>query len=496
MAAALTVASVSSGMALADAPSGLRLPARASPVLQVAPLFSLSHADSRERWSLTADAARVEWATGQSIDSRFQGQGLLKLLSTAQPLDGEARRASLALDWQRRLDVGSWGAGAFATTREVALDAGALPQDEGTMWERVTQRDRGTRLGAHLGWNGSAQWGALGLACALGMRTQADSLDSLGRLDHASGRNGPGYREDRLRQSFTGVDVSTEARWGRSVRATASAGVVRHRYDVVSSVADHSGQREGWIFTPRLELSASLRGGTEYFANVGRLGAAADGGPAVVYDPRNGAPVGRLDPASGSRYAEAGVRGWLAPGLQARLAAWQAKTDAELWLVDAPALRSVERPAVRNGLRLGARYEPLPWLALDLDARALRATYRDGARERVRGAAERHATAGATVRNGTKWRASLFVSYLGARPALEEDALRLRSSTTVGAQFSARLSKSSRVSFDVFNIFNHRTGELDYFAGSRLWSQPGVGDGFLFHPAEPRGLRINFTTRF
>lgn len=104
--------------------------------------------------------------------------------------------------------------------------------------------------------------------------------------------------------------------------------------------------------------------------------------------------------------------------------------------------------------------------------------------------------AGATVRNGSKWSASLFVKYLGERTAMEEDALRLRSSTTVGAQFTTRLDKRTRLTVDVFNVFNQRAGDLDYFAASRLWRQPGTVDGFLFHPAAPRGFRALLSTRF
>lgn len=104
--------------------------------------------------------------------------------------------------------------------------------------------------------------------------------------------------------------------------------------------------------------------------------------------------------------------------------------------------------------------------------------------------------AGATVRNGSKWSASLFVKYLGARTPTEEDTLRLRSSTTVGAQITSKLSKTTRLTVDVFNVFNQGSGDIDYFGASRLWSPPGTVEGFLFHPAERRGLRVLLSTRF
>jgi hypothetical protein len=113
--------------------------------------------------------------------------------------------------------------------------------------------------------------------------------------------------------------------------------------------------------------------------------------------------------------------------------------------------------------------------------------------ELVRGAAQR-ASAGTTFRGPAGWRAKLFVSDLGARS--EEEGRLLRSSTPVGAQLSARLARSLRVNIDVFNVFNQRTGAVDYFTGPRPLRQPGALDGYLSHPAEGRGFRLSLSARF
>ena len=207
--------------------------------------------------------------------------------------------------------------------------------------------------------------------------------------------------------------------------------------------------------------------------------------PARAHDPKELASAHSRAPAS-----------YLWSGLESRLTAFQARTASELFQDEISGVRAIDRPATLDGLRLSTRYHPWPWLTLELDATALRARYRDQAREPVAGAAERYAMAGATFRNGKLWSASLFVSYLGSRPGPEEDDARLRSSSTVSAQVSTRLGKHTRINFDVLNVFNQRAGEVDYFAGSRLWTQPGTLDGFLFHPAEPRGFRIRVRTRF
>jgi outer membrane receptor protein involved in Fe transport len=113
--------------------------------------------------------------------------------------------------------------------------------------------------------------------------------------------------------------------------------------------------------------------------------------------------------------------------------------------------------------------------------------------ELIKGAAN-HATAGTTFRGPGTWRARLFVSDLGT--GNEEDGPLLRSSTTVGAQLSARITKSTRVNIDVFNVFNQKSGEVDYFTGARVFRQSGTFDGYLTHPAEGRGFRVSLTARF
>jgi hypothetical protein len=102
--------------------------------------------------------------------------------------------------------------------------------------------------------------------------------------------------------------------------------------------------------------------------------------------------------------------------------------------------------------------------------------------------------AGPTVRGGRQWNASLFVRSLSGTPR-EDDGLPTRASSTVGAQFNLNVTRDTRIAFDVFNIFNHRAGEIDYFLAARAWS-PGARDDFLSNPAEARGFRIRLRHAF
>jgi outer membrane receptor protein involved in Fe transport len=111
-------------------------------------------------------------------------------------------------------------------------------------------------------------------------------------------------------------------------------------------------------------------------------------------------------------------------------------------------------------------------------------------------AAQRYDQAGATVHPGRGWTTSVFVTSFASRPALTDDALRVRSASFVNGRITRQLSNNMRVSLDMLNVFDKRVAEGDYFPTARVWSQAGAADNFLFHPAESRGFRLRLRVTF
>lgn len=106
-------------------------------------------------------------------------------------------------------------------------------------------------------------------------------------------------------------------------------------------------------------------------------------------------------------------------------------------------------------------------------------------------------SAGASVRAAGGWTARLFVSRVDPLESGGGEGFALRPFSTVGAQLTRKLTDDTRIAIDVFNVFDQRPGGgLDYHSASRMWSRPGAGEPFLFHPAEPRGFRISIRTTF
>ena len=60
-----------------------------------------------------------------------------------------------------------------------------------------------------------------------------------------------------------------------------------------------------------------------------------------------------------------------------------------------------------------------------------------------------------------------------------------------------KLTNDLRLAVDVFNLFDRKASDIDYYYASRL---PGEGaDGVNdthFHPVEPRSFRVTLTANF
>jgi outer membrane receptor protein involved in Fe transport len=109
-------------------------------------------------------------------------------------------------------------------------------------------------------------------------------------------------------------------------------------------------------------------------------------------------------------------------------------------------------------------------------------------------AAPRLAIAGATLRDGSGWSASLFVSH--AIADRDAEPLRLSDSTAVNARLARRIGRGTTLTLDVFNVLDRRDPGLDAFVAASRWSAGGMPEDYLVHPGEPRGVRLGIRKTF
>ena len=92
---------------------------------------------------------------------------------------------------------------------------------------------------------------------------------------------------------------------------------------------------------------------------------------------------------------------------------------------------------------------------------------------------------------------SVRMRHFGPRPLIEDASVSSKSTTLWNGEIGYRLSNKARIVFEMFNLFDSKVSDIDYFYTSRLPGEPleGVADVHT-HPALPRsgrvGLRLSF----
>ncbi|HUQ27783.1 MAG TPA: hypothetical protein VM051_04280 [Usitatibacter sp.] len=427
--------------------------------------LELSGSDAMERWSLSAGSSRGGWdPTDLAAFPRFDWRRAMR---------GEVARANLSFDWLRRIGTDFLEGGAHARLARTAVADGAAS---------IEQRLRESSFGAALSWNGAAALAGLPASHRLGASFRASGRDAeAGAADERGERQL--FREDRLNETGISLAGSSRISLPAGIHMELDARYEGYRARVRSDEAPRAGELSAQAMASHLRLTAPVPLAGEVFVTFDRGDAARN--LAALIDLRNGAPVAHLDPASRRDTIEIGFRRRLPLGIETTVSMFRARSDLELLLTGENAITEFSRPTLRQGVKAVARYEPARWLALDFLATALRARFADGAGEYVPGAAQRSATATATLRMPKGWSAGLGVDYLGKRPGIDESAS-LASSTFVNARIARSLSRNTRVSLDLLNLFDQRLRDVDYFSASRLSSTP----------AEPRGLRLKLRTTF
>lgn len=436
----------------------LAAPGRFAPPVPEARDIRFDGADAGQRWSLVASASR----------------------SPGDPLEGDRATGRLAFDWTGFAPAGQWRGSAFANASELRHDRFQPGAD--ALDERHERTQRTTRFGASLGfatrdWDLTARAEQQSLEAREGLRNGASGARSPFDVHGASLARLSARLASQVRLPLGTLQLAVEP---MALRIAADDGALEG-HDAVNLVAGTI----GW----RLPLAGRWT-----------LGAALGRGPAATDDsralrnPLQGGFVTVLDPALQAKHREVSLA-WRGAAADVTATAFHDSTPAALTFQDA-GWSLAPRPVVRQGVHVAWRYDVSRFLSLDAQGTFAAARFADGAREKVPGAPVAFGTAGAMLRVPKGWSAWLFVSTLGPRDATGDEAPRIRSTTRVNAQVQHRISRQTRVSLDVFNVFDHRVSEVDAFAASRAAPPAGMGESFLFRPTDARGFLLRVRTTF
>jgi outer membrane receptor protein involved in Fe transport len=138
------------------------------------------------------------------------------------------------------------------------------------------------------------------------------------------------------------------------------------------------------------------------------------------------------------------------------------------------------------------------WLLLDMDLALSKArfTHTDPAGQYIPGAINKVASLGATVTNWGNWFGSVQLRYFGPRPLIEDNSVRSNSTFLTYARVGYRYNPRTTLTLDVFNLFDRKASDIDYYYESQLAGEATPVNDKHFHPVEPRSARLTVTYNF
>lgn len=213
----------------------------------------------------------------------------------------------------------------------------------------------------------------------------------------------------------------------------------------------------------------------------------------------DGNPVERVTPLVRARGAEIGIRTVAVPHLQSTVSWWTLRLGSEL-VYNGDVWATEPGPASqRHGVEIANYYSPTRWLMLDADISRSTARFMEAnpGAQYVPEAVGTVVSAGVGVNGFRRTFAGLRWRYFGSRALVEDNSVRSRPTSVVNLQAGRQLSKSLRVTTDVFNLFDARHSDIEYYFASRLPGEPLQGvDDIHFHPVVPRTMRVSMIVGF
>jgi hypothetical protein len=316
-------------------------------------------------------------------------------------------------------------------------------------------------------------------------------------------KNGLFHTEQRARLSITTENdiaettlspyVENQTHWNDWFRTILGLRSDAYWMDVHNIAGGNSGDRAAQILSPKVNLIFGPWQETEFYMDYGQGFHSNDArGVVAGSDPATALPR--------STGAEMGLRSGIIPNLRSELSFWLLDLQSELvWDGDA-GTNEPSGPTRRYGIELANWYTPTKWLTIDADYAWSHARFTDSESDgdyvpealvaTFDGGVAVHDLDGAWA----PWSAGLRLRYFGPRPLTQDGTIQSRATTLVYADLGYRFNPDWSVGFDIFNLLDARSSDIDYYYTSRLPGEPlaGVND-IHTHPSEPREFRISIT---
>lgn len=453
-------------------------------------------------FTLTGMAYTNRWTSTDQVAQRAIDQGIIGRLGSLDPTDGgRSSRISLSSNWAQSSEIGQTKVNAYVIHSTLQLfNNFTYFLDDPVNGDQFNQRDQRTLFGLDASQSFNTRFAGLPVETRVGIQTRGDDI-KVGLFKTLQRNFLSTVREDKVFEGSVGVWGDTTVRWTDWLRTTAGIRTDYFSGKVTSDTPENSGNASATRTSPKVGLVLGPWYRTEFYANAGYgLHSNDIRGATITVDPIDKeTPQDRVPLLVRSKGAEAGIRTQAFPGLTSSVAVFVLNFESELLFVGDAGTTEASRPSRRVGVEWTNNYKILPWMSFDFDFAYTRARFSDidPAGNFIPGAPALVASGGFTFGEATGWFGAFKARYFGPRPLIEDDSVRSLKSLVFNARAGYRFDNGVRVQLDVFNLFNTKTNQIEYFYVSRLPGETldGVGDRHV-HPVEPTVVRLTIAGQF
>jgi len=450
------------------------------------------------RAHVTLMAYDNKWNSPDQIPERAVEQSLISRFGSIDAtVGGKSSRYSISGGWTGTAFGGRLNAEVYAVDSKLDLFSNfTYLLDDPVNGDQFRQVDERQLYGFEL----SQQWSQGRSRWRVGIDGRYDDIGRVGLFRTRQRQPVSTVREDKVKEGSIGLFASNEFTFNDKLRT-----YIGLRYDYfdfkvdAKSLVENSGKanddkvslKGSVIYKPSSALELYLSLGQGYHSNDAR-------GTTIRIDPVSDDPTDPVDPLVSSTGGELGARLFLGDKLQATIAAWTLRLDSELLFVGDAGNTEASRPSKRDGVELGLYYFGRKNLSGEVEVSYTRSKFRDRdpVGNNIPGSIPLVISGGVTATSDNGWLATARVRYFGRYPLIEDKSVKSDGSLLVNLRGGREWGRFGAF-VDIFNLFDSKDHDVDYFYASRLPGEPAEGvEDVHYHIFQPRSVRASLRYSF
>ena len=451
---------------------------------------------------VTAMTYSGRWHSTDQVPERAVASGALSRWGAVDPTDGgSSRRDSAIASWSHRGPNAQTQVTGYVSSYAMELFSNfTYFLADPVRGDQVEQADRHVTTG----FKATTRWTGVLLGrpsdTQAGLELRNDNIPGLA-LYHTQAQQRLGLvSEDAVTQTSEACHLQNKLQWTPVLRSMVGLRADLFQVNVRTDPSVNAGRIQAGLASPKASLTFGPWLDTEGYFSFGQGFHSNDArGTTLTRTPAGLDPQGRVPLLVRATGFEAGVRSAILPAWQSTLAIFRLDLASELVFDADDGTTQPGGPTRRTGVEWNNELQASAGLSLTADLAYARARFTDA---EPAGNDLPEAIKGMGVL-GMHWQAapgldfSVLHRYFGPRALTQDGRVRSQASDLTQGQVRWRPSRHLTCSGEVFNAFNRKAADIEYFYVSRLPGEPAAGvAGLVTHPVEPRQVRLSLQYRY